>query len=166
MLLNDRKLDDRDIKKAALLYLDGNSLRGVAKAFNVSHVTLLTYFKTVLSSIDPLLSNEVEAALSDNAPMSIKKEEVVDRILKSYHMYVNKHLSIREISEYFNVSFYTTYRDLERRLYLMYEAYPEFVTKEMVNTVKDLMKAHHLSNLNRGNDAYLDEKREHGRFAG
>lgn len=165
MYLNDRKLSNQDIKKAALLYLDGNSLRSVAKVFDVSHVTLLTYFKTILSSIDPLLSNEVEAALSDNAPMSIKKEEVVDRILKSYHMYVNNHLSIREISEFFNVSFYTTYRDLERRLYLLYEAYPEFVTKEMVNKVKDLMKTHHLNNLNKGNDAYLTEKRENGRFS-
>ena len=158
MKADERKLDEIDIKKAAILYLDGNSLRSVAKIYNVSHVTLLTYFNTVLSSISPLLASEVRAALDDNAPMSIKKPEVVDRILKSYHMFVNNRLSITEISNSLGVSFFTTYRDLERRLYLLYEAFPEFVTKEMVDRVKLLMKTHRLNNLINNNVENTDNK--------
>lgn len=162
---NGFKLTNDEIRKAAICYLDGNSLRSVAKDFHVSHVTLRTYFTEKLSSIDPLLSFEVIAALTDNAPMSIKKEEVVDRILKSYHMFVNNHLSIMEISKQFNVSFFTTYRDLERRLFLLHAAAPEFVTIEMVNNVKELMKTHRLDNLTPGSSAYLTENRVNGKFA-
>ena len=162
---NGLKLTNDEIKKAAICYLDGNSLRAVAKAFNVSHVTLRSYFVDVLPSLDSLLSNEVKAALTDNAPMSIKKEEVVDRVLKSYHMFVNNHLSIMEISKHFNVSFFTTYRDLDRRLFLLHVAAPEFVSIEMVNNVRELMKTHRLDNLTPGSTAYVDENRENGRFA-
>ncbi len=164
----ERVLTQEEIKKAAVAYLDGNSLRGVAKSLNnkVSHVTLQRYFLEDLSKIDFLLSREVIDALKDNAPMSINDNEVFDRVLKSYHLYVNEGLSLNEISQILNVSFFTTYRDLERRLFLLYEAHPEFVTKEMVEIVKNKMRSHRLGNLNQGNNAYLTEQRnEQGRFS-
>ena len=156
---------DKDIVSAAQMYLDGNSLRKVAKAFGVSHVTVYEKFLNRLPHLNHLLASEVNDALKDNAPMSIKNSEVVDRVLKSYHLFVNNHLSIMEISKMLNVSFFTTYRDLDRRLYLMYEAFPEFVTKEMVDNVKKLMTSHRLSNLTPGSNAYHTEKRENGRFS-
>ena len=158
-------MSDKDIVMAAHMYLDGNSLRGVAKIFNVSHVTVYYYFTNKLGRLNHLLASEVESALTDRASMSIKKEEVVKRILFSYDMFVNKHCSIMEISKQLNVSFFTTYRDLERRLYLLYEARPDLVSKEMVEKTRLLMTSHRLSNLTAGNNSYLNEKRNNGRFA-
>ena len=128
-------MTDKEVITAAHMYLDGNSLRSVAKTFNVSHVAVYGNFLNRLPHLNNLLSNEVNGALKDNAPMSIKKPEVVDRILKSYHMFVNNHLSIMEISNNLGVSFFTTYRDLDRRLYLLYEAFPEFLDENWVSEI-------------------------------
>lgn len=154
-----------DLITEAEKYLQGVSLRQLSQIYHVSHVTIYDDLVNKLAKVDGKLHQEVIAALADRSPKSIKDKNVQKRVLTSYYMYVNEGNLIEEIANDLNVSYFTTYRDLEKRLVELHNFDSSLVTSEMIAKVKELMTLHANENLLEGNDAYLTEKRDSsGRF--
>ena len=150
----------------ANMYLDGYSLREIAKKVNLSHVTIHKYLREKLVQYDPLLASEVMEEMSKNTPKSIYNEEVTKRVLESYFMLVNDGKTLAEIAMAKNVSIMVTTRDLTKRLLMLHQIAPSVVTKQMVSRAAEVLSEHSLENLKLGGLSTTEnqERDKQGRF--
>lgn len=128
--------DDYLIRQAKL-YLEGFSLRQIAAQEGTSHITIRNNLVKKLKRVpDQNYYIQVIAKLHDNAPDSIEKPEVMDRVLKVYHLSVDEDKTIEEITRDLGATVFTIYRDLTVRLKKINEKYPKMVTEEMLEKSK------------------------------
>lgn len=134
--------------RQAHLYLNGYSLRQIARQEGVSHVTIHNNLVKKLIRVGELdLYVKVIAKLNDNTPDSISKKEVAERVLKAYHLSVDEDKTIEEIAEQLGASVFTIYRDLTVRLEKLHQKNAELVTKEMLDLSENTLSRRSLDCL-------------------
>lgn len=147
---------DRETKEQAYLYLDGISLREIAKRYKVSHVTVHYNLSYRLGKIDKTLYEKVGEKLESNrsSKLSIKESDVVERILNAYRLLVFEDKSVEEISKILKTPYLVIYRDLTIRLRNINAIAPEIVTESMCTLVEEIFRKHvtdNLINVNKAN---------------
>lgn len=131
----------------ANMYLKGMSFREIAKKVGQSHVTVRDNLTNKLKNMDPSLHSKVQAKVAENSEKTIKDSEVRNRVLASYKLLVEENKTIAQIANALDVTENVTYRDLTSRLTMLHEAYPEFVTSDMLTQTKIVLQKHSLSNI-------------------
>lgn len=106
----------------------GCSIRETAEIFNknffqISIPTVVSYRDLYIKK-HPEFSADMEAIIKKNTPETIASDEVKKRILKVAEL-IKSGFTIEEISKALNVSFWATYRDIERLAKINKELYEE-----------------------------------------
>ena len=142
------------------------SLREIASKEGISHVTVRKKLIEDLKYYNNALFLEVEDAIKNNIPKSVKDPEVLKRVLRAYYALVNDNKTYEQIAEDEKVSKFVIHRDLTVRLAKINQIAPETVTLQMVQKASDILNAHSRDNLNVGNQKYtITQNRDaSGRF--
>ena len=153
------------VAKYAVMY--EASTRKIGKVFGFSNVTahnLLTKGLERLCKEEPTkenisLYNEVQEILDNNKAKSIEDETIKNRVLKVTELFI-KGLTIDEIAQDLDSTFFTVYRDLTVRLPKI-----EGVETEVLKKVSETLKNNSEENLKLGSYMSVEnQKRDKGRF--
>ena len=143
------------------------STRKIGKVFGFSNVTahnLLTKGLERLCKEEPTkenisIYNEVQEILDNNKAKSIEDENIKNRVLKATKLFISG-LTIEEIAQKLDSTFFTIYRDLTVRLHKI-----ENIEKDLLKQVSDNLKANSEENLKLGSYMSVEtQKRDKGRF--
>ena len=125
------------------------------KGINISLTTIKAYLYEFVKR-NPKKGKDILKIIEKNTAKSVKDTDVKNRVIKVASMFLSG-VSMEKISDSLDISADTIYRDLNYRL--------KAIDESLYNSVKDLLNVHSMSNLNKGNDTYLDQERDsNGRF--
>ena len=163
----DEKRKELIIKVATYAVLHEASTREVGRVFHFSNVTahnILTKDFKKLCEEHPTkeridLYNEVQDVLEKNKAKSIEDENTKNRVLKVTELFI-KGLTIDEIAQDLDSTFFTVYRDLTVRLPKL-----ENIDKNILKQVSEMLKNNKEENLKLGSYMSVEiQKRDKGRF--
>lgn len=148
--------EEEKIKELVLneaeLYLNGYSLREIAKIYNHSYITVRNNLTNRLKNYNINLWIEVQDMLNENKERNIRNVGVQKRVLTSLKYLIEQDLKIDEIANIMGVTVFTTYRDLTKRLKELNSIHPELVSDEMLENAASILNSHRLENLNKNNE--------------
>lgn len=134
------------VLRQANMYLGGGSLRQIANATGVSHVTVKRNFDVKLQYYNLETYYKVQEKLIDNRPATIDDEKVIKRVMEAYELLVNQDKTVIEIADSLGTTPFTIYRDLTKRLAMLKEIAPKLVTEEMLVNVSEALSRHSVNN--------------------
>lgn len=163
----DEKRKELILKVAEYAVMNEASTREIANVFWFSHVTahnLLTKGLKKLCEEDSTkenlnLYNEVQEVLDNNKAKSIEDENIKNRVIRATKLFISG-LTIDEIAQELDSTFFTVYRDLTVRLPKI-----EDMDKDILKKVSDTLKQNKEENLKIGSYMSVEnQKRDKGRF--
>ena len=138
------------IENLGSLYLDGHSLRGLAKMFNLSHVTVRSNLLSI-HKVNLALYHEVLDAMEQRQPDSLKKQNVRNRVILAYQKFLNEDKTVIQIAEELVSTEFIIYRDLTVRLPIINNYIEDKIPTSEIKRVFEQLKRHALNNLTPGN---------------
>jgi len=141
---------------AAYDYLgEGASYRKVAPLYDVSYVTIKSWFDKYLSQIDSNLYELVRESAESRQEKTISNPDVLKRISTAVVLITEEDKTIKEIADELDSSEWTIYNDLVKRLQAVkslgdqyYGPVREALSRHSINNSPYLKKAN--SNLEKG----------------
>lgn len=132
----------------ANLYLEGLTMRQIAKQLNLSMWQVQKNLKQELKNIDDNQYQKVINKINDKKRLINKDETIQKRVLKSYQLLIYHHKKVSEIASLLNVSYDIVYYDLKKRLPKLSTIVPDIITPEMIEKVNKQLQHNYLNNLN------------------
>ena len=163
----DEERKELILKVAKYAVMHEASTREVGKAFGFSNVTAHNYLTKGLERLceeaptkeNISLYNEVKEVLDNNKAKSIEDENIKNRVVTVSELFITG-LTIEEIAQKLDSTFFTIYRDLTVRLPKI-----ENVEKDLLKQVSDTLKSNSEENLKLGSYMSVEnQKRDKGRF--
>ncbi len=132
----------------ANLYLEGLTMRQIAKKLNLSVWQVQKLLKQELKNIDDNKYLKVINKINGKKRLINKDEAIQKRVLTSYQLLIYHHKKVSEIASLLNVSYDIVYYDLKKRLPKLSTIVPDIITSEMIEKVNKQLQQNYLNNLN------------------